>query len=344
MHPAEPPPPSDRSPAPPRPVAVAPPARPRLLDLVRHAMRLRHLSPRTETAYVGWIRRFILFHGKRHPGEMGAFEVVAFLSDLAVRGKVSASTQNQALAALLFLYREVLGVELAGLDDAVRARRPQSLPVVLSRDEVRRVLAQLPPTPRLAATLLYGGGLRLLEALRLRVKDVDFDRRQLVVRRPKGGRDRAVPLPRIAEAPLRRHLEQGQRLHRDDLARGLEGLPLPGGLARKYPGAARAWAWQWVFPATRIGVDPASGRRFRHHLHETVMQRAMKLAGERAGIPKRVTCHALRHSFATHLLEDGADIRTVQELLGHRELRTTMIYTHVVDRGPLGVRSPADRL
>lgn len=322
----------------------APPARPRLLDRVRQALRLRHMSPRTEAAYVAWIRRFIFFHAKRHPEEMGAFEVVAFLSDLAVRGRVSASTQNQALAALLFLYREVLDRELHGLDDAVRARRPRPLPVVLSRDEVRRVLAALPPAPRLVATLLYGGGLRLLEGLRLRVKDVDFARRQLAIREPKGGRDRAVPLPRIAEAPLRRHLEQVRRLHQGDLARGLEGPPLPGGLARKYPNAPREWAWQWVFPATRIGVDPASGRRFRHHLHETALQRAVKLAGQRAGLAKRVTCHTFRHSFATHLLEDGADIRTVQELLGHRELRTTMIYTHVLDQGPLGVRSPADKL
>jgi len=254
------------------------------------------------------------------------------------------STQNQALAALLFLYRDVLGRELAGIDQVVRARRPRPLPVVLSRDEVRSVLAQLPPTPRLVGTLLYGGGLRLLEALRLRVKDVDFDRRQLVLREPKGGRDRAVPLPRIAEAPLRRHLQQVRRLHEADLVRGLAGPPLPGGLARKYPNAPREWAWQWVFPATRIGSDPDTGRRFRHHLHETVMQRAVKLAAQGAGLTKRVTCHTFRHSFATHLLEDGADIRTVQELLGHRELRTTMIYTHVLDGGPLGVRSPADRL
>jgi len=328
----------------PPPAPPALPARPRLLDRVRQLLRLRHLSPRTEAAYVAWIRRFIFFHAKRHPDEMGAFEVVAFLSDLAVRGRVSASTQNQALAALLFLYREVLGRELEGLDDAVRARRPRPLPIVLARDEVRRVLAQLPPTPRLVGTLLYGGGLRLLEALRLRVKDVDFARHQLVIREPKGGRDRAVPLPRIAEAPLRRHLEQVRRLHEQDLARGLAGPPLPGGLARKYPDAPREWAWQWVFPATRIGCDPGSGRRFRHHLHETAMQRAVRVAAQRAGLGKRVTCHSFRHSFATHLLEDGADIRTVQELLGHRELRTTMIYTHVLEQGPLAVRSPADRL
>jgi integron integrase len=324
---------------------AAPPANPpRLLDRIRHAARLRHMSRRTEDAYVAWARRFILYHGKRHPQEMGKLEVVAFLSDLAVRGSVTASTQGQALAALLFLYRVVLGLELGGFDHLVRARRPQRLPVVLSREEVGELLAQLPGVHRLVATLLYGSGLRLLEALRLRVKDVDFARRQIVVREGKGNRDRATPLPRVAEAPLRRHLEQVARLHRDDLANGLAGPPLPGGLVRKYPNAPREWAWQWVFPATRIGVDPATRRRFRHHLHESAVQRAVKEALARTRISKRATCHTLRHSFATHLLEDGSDVRTVQELLGHRELRTTMIYTHVLQQGPLGVRSPADRL
>jgi integron integrase len=215
---------------------------------------------------------------------------------------------------------------------------------VLSRDEVRELLAQLPGVHRLIATLLYGGGLRLLEALRLRVKDVDFGRRQLVVREGKGNRDRAAPLPRVAEAPLRRHLERVAQLHREDLARGLAGPPLPGGLARKYPNAPSEWAWQWVFPATRTGVDVETRRRFRHHLHETAVQRAVKDALARTGIRKRASCHTFRHSFATHLLEDGSDVRTVQELLGHRELRTTMIYTHVLEQGPLGARSPADRL
>ena len=275
---------------------------------------------------------------------MGALEVVAFLSDLAVRRRVAASTQNQALAAILFLYRVVLGRELEGLGASVRARRPQPLPVVLARDEVRVVLAQLAGVHRLVATLLYGGGLRLLEALRLRVKDIDFARRQLLVRQGKGNRDRGAPLPRVAESVLRRHLERVARLHRDDLVRGVWGPPLPGGLERKYPNAPREWAWQWVFPATRFGVDPETGRRFRHHLHETAIQRAVKRAVAAAGITKRATCHTFRHSFATHLLEDGADIRTVQELLGHRDLRTTMIYTHVLEQGPLGVRSPADRL
>ncbi len=323
---------------------AAPPGPPKLLDRIRHAARLRHLSPRTEDSYVTWARRFILFHDRRHPDQMGALEIVAFLSDLAVRGRVAASTQNQALSALLFLYRAVLGREIEGIDGAVRAPRPQRLPVVLSREEVRRVLVELPAVHRLVATLLYGGGLRLLEALRLRVKDVDFDRRQLVLRDPKGGRDRAAPLPRIAVTPLRRHLVLVHRLHLSDLADGLSGPPLPGGLERKYPNARREWAWQWVFPATRTGTDPRTRRRFRHHLHETAVQRAVKAAVAKAGIPKRVSCHTFRHSFATHLLEDGSDVRTVQELLGHRELSTTMIYTHVLQQGPLGVRSPADRL
>jgi integron integrase len=325
--------------------ASTPPAQPpRLLDRVRQAARLRHMSRRTEDAYVNWIRRFILFHGKRHPQEMGSHEVVVFLSDLASARRVTASTQNQALAAILFLYRTVLGIQIDGLDATVRAPRSHVLPVVLGRDEVRAVLAQLPDVYRLIATLLYGGGLRLLEALRLRVKDVDFARRQLLVRQGKGNRDRGAPLARIAEAPLRRHLEQVARLHRDDLARGLWGPPLPGGLEQKYPNAPREWAWQWVFPATRIGVDPTTRRRCRHHLHESAVQRAVKQAVAAAGITKRATCHTFRHSFATHLLEDGSDVRTVQELLGHRELRTTMIYTHVLQNGPLGVRSPADKL
>jgi integron integrase len=275
---------------------------------------------------------------------MSTLEVVAFLSDLAVRSRVSASTQNQALAALLFLYRAVLGRDLEGLDKVVRAPRPLRLPIVLSREEVRAVLARLPEVHRLVSTLMYGGGLRLLEALRLRIKDVDFDRRALVVREGKGDRDRAAPLPRVAEPPLRRHLERVRTLYRQDLAQGLAAAPLPGRLALKYPNAPREWAWQWAFPATRIGVDSATGLRFRHHLHETAVQRAVKRAVAEAGIAKRATSHTFRHSFATHLLEDGADIRTVQELLGHRELRTTMIYTHVLEQGPLGVRSPADRL
>jgi integron integrase len=318
---------------------------PRLLERVCLEARRRRLSPRTEEAYAGWVRRFVLFHGKRHPEELGAPEVAAFLSDLAVRGRVSASTQNQALGALLFLYRHVLGRELGQLGDAVRASAaPRHLPVVLARDEVRDVLAQLEDPYRLVAVLLYGGGLRLLEALRLRIKDVDFSRHQIVVRRGKGARDRVTTLPMRAEPDLRRHLESVHWLHQRDLADGFDGAALPDALDRKLPTASREWPWQWAFPATRTWTHPESGRRFRHHLHETAVQRAVKRAADAARIPKRVTCHTFRHSFATHLLEDGTDIRTVQELLGHSELRTTMVYTHVLDRGPLGVRSPADRL
>ncbi|MCA9509932.1 MAG: integron integrase, partial [Myxococcales bacterium] len=311
------------------PDAPRPPP-PRLLDRVRATMRLRHMSRRTEDAYVAWIRRFIFFHGKRHPAEMGAPEVVAFLTDLAVARSVSASTQNQALAALLFLYRDVLEIALEGLDAAVRAKRPVRLPVVLSRDEVRAMLAELDGVPRLVAVLLYGGGLRLLEALRLRIKDVDFDRQQLVIRDPKGKRDRVAPLPRSSLPALEHHLAHVRRTFESDREHRVAGPPLPDALARKAPHAATEWRWQWLFPATRLGTDPHTRRRFRHHLHETAVQRAVRQAAERAGLHKRITCHTFRHSFATHLLEDGADIRTVQELLGHREVRTTMIYTHVL--------------
>jgi len=257
---------------------------------------------------------------------------------------VSASTQNQALSAILFLYRVVLRRELEGLDDTVRARRPRHLPVVLSRDEVRAVLAALDGVPRIAATLLYGGGLRVMECLRLRIRDLDFDRRCVSVRGGKGGRDRQTTLPRRGEPALREYLDRVRRLHRRDLARGHGQVRLPYALARKYPSAASDWSWQWVFPASRISADPRTGERHRHHLHESVLQRAVRRAGIEARLQKRVTCHSLRHSFATHMLEDGADIRTVQELLGHRDVKTTMIYTHVLRLGPQGVSSPADRL
>jgi integron integrase len=307
-------------------------------------MRLHHYSHRTERAYVQWIRRFILFHGKRHPAEMGREEVTAFLSALAVERHVSGSTQNQALAALLFLYGQVLSLELPWLDDLVRAPRSARLPVVLSRDEVRAVLQRLHGTHRLMAFLLYGAGLRLLECARLRVKDIDFAAHQIVVRSGKGAKDRVTLLPSAAHNVLERQLTRVRDLHQRDLGLGAGWVELPFALARKYPNAGREWPWQWVFPATRIYTEPGTGQRRRHHLHETVLQRAVHRAVRDAGIAKPATCHTFRHSFATHLLESGYDIRTVQELLGHRDVRTTMIYTHVLNRGPGAVRSPADAL
>jgi len=307
-------------------------------------MRLRHFSPRTEEAYVGWMRRYWEFHGRRPPAELDAAHVTAFLNFLAGQRRVSASTQNQALAALLFLYREVLGQELPWLDDLVRAKTPGRLPTVLTRDEVRAVLAKLDVVPRLMATLLYGSGLRLLECCRLRVKDVDFARNQIVVRRGKGDRDRATMMPQSVQGDLRAHLAHVQAQHRRDLVAGAGWVELPAALGRKLPSAGREWPWQWVFPATRLYVHAETGQRRRHHLHETVLQGAVRRAVLAAGIPKRATCHTFRHSFATHLLEDGSDIRTVQELLGHKDVATTMVYTHVLNRGPAGVRSPADNL
>jgi integron integrase len=320
------------------------PPKPRLLDRVRQALQARHGSRRTEKAYVAWVRRYVLFHGKRHPADMGAAEITQFLSSLATEGNVAASTQNQALSALLFLYRHVLEQELPWLDGVVRAKQAERLPVVLTRDEVRAVLRELEGPPRLMAILLYGAGLRLLECARLRVKDVDFAASQIVVRAGKGDRDRMTMLPGAVKADLARHLEGVRAQHEADVRRGAGWVELPWALARKYPGAGREWAWQWVFPATRLYVDRVTGQRRRHHLHETVLQRAVKEAVRRAGIAKPATCHTFRHSFATHLLEDGHDIRTVQELLGHRDLSTTMIYTHVLNRCPAGVRSPADRM
>src|SRR5262245_4056434 len=275
---------------------------------------------------------------------MGAPELTRYLSSLAVDGNVAASTQNQALSALLFLYREVLGQDVPWLDDVMRAKRPIRLPVVLTRDEVRSVIQKLRGTPRLMAILMYGAGLRLLECARLRVQNVDFVRHQIVVRGGKGDKDRVTPLPSIVTAELTRHLDFVKKQHERDHSAGAGWVELPWALARKYPNAGREWAWQWVFPATRFYVDRATGQRRRHHLHESVLQRAFKEAVRRAGIAKPATCHTLRHSFATHLLEDDRDIRTVQELLGHRDVSTTMIYTHVLNRGPSGVRSPADQM
>ena len=320
------------------------PQKSRLLDSVRDAIRSRHYSRNTEEASVAWIRRYIFFHGKRHSAEMGAEEATRFLSSLAVDGHVAASTQNQALSALLFLYREVLQQNLPWLEGVIHAKRPIRLPVVLTREEVQAVLSHLRGTPRLMGTLLYGAGLRLLECARLRVKDVDFAMNQILVRDGKGQKDRVTLLPATAKGDLARHLEAVSQQHHRDLGRGAGWVALPGGLERKYPTAGREWAWQWVFPATTSYVDRETGKRRRHHLHESVVQRAVKEAVHRAGIAKLATPHTLRHSFATHLLEDGYDIRTVQELLGHKDVSTTMIYTHVLNRGPAAVRSPADRL
>jgi integron integrase len=317
---------------------------PRLLDLVRDRLRLKHYSLRTETAYVGWIKRYIVFHGKRHPREMGKAEVEAFLTALAVERNVSAATQAQALSALLFLYQEVLGSELPWLDEVTRAKKPARLPVVLTEAEIAALLEQVEePTCSLVVRLLYGTGLRLLEGLRLRIKDVEFARREILVRDGKGGKDRVTMLPESLIAPLRAQVAQAGALHREDVARGRGAVWLPDALALKYPNAARSLGWQYVFPAAGFSVDPRSGEVRRHHFDEKRIQRAVKRAAEAAGIVKPVSPHTLRHSFATHLLAAGYDIRTVQELLGHSDVSTTMIYTHVLNRGGRGVVSPLDR-
>ncbi|HKQ60615.1 MAG TPA: integron integrase [Candidatus Polarisedimenticolaceae bacterium] len=330
---------SEGPPRPPRSDGSAP----RLLDQVRAVVRSRHYSRRTETAYVQWIVRFLRHHRGRHPREMGESELRAFLSSLASEGRVSASTQNQASSALLFLYRQVLRIEVPWIANVTRAKAPARLPVVLTRDEVRATLEQLTGTPRLMAELLYGSGLRLLECCRLRIKDVDFAAHEIVVRAGKGDRDRRTLLPAALEASLRQQVDTARRQHERDLAAGAGWVELPGALARKYPAAGRSWPWQWVFPAARHYRDPDTGQLRRHHLHETVLQRGFHEAVLKARLAKPATCHSLRHSFATHLLQDGYDIRTIQELLGHRDVATTMIYTHVLNRGGRGVRSPLDR-
>jgi integron integrase len=317
---------------------------PKLMEQVRRAIRVRHYSRRTEEAYVGWIRRYIAHHGMRHPATLEAAHVASLLTSLATDQHVSASTQNQALCAVLFLHRVVLGRDLGIVNGVVRARTPPRLPVVLTRAEVSAILAQLTGTVWLVAALLYGAGLRLQEALALRVKDVDTERYQIAVRQGKGRKDRMTPLPERVKVRLVEHLEVVKRQHLMDVEQGAGTVPLPDALARKYPSAGSQWAWQFVFPAGRICRDPRFGPPCRFHLHETAVQRAVADAVRKAGIPKRASCHTFRHSFATHLLEDGYDIRTVQELLGHADVSTTMIYTHVLNRGALGVRSPADRL
>ena len=319
---------------------------PRLLERMRREIRLRHYSIRTEDAYVDWARRYIVFHGRRHPLQLGAADVTAFLSHLASDRNVAPATQNQAKAALLFLYREVLGLTLPWLNDIVAAKTPRRLPTVLTATEVRALLGEMESggTAGLVAALLYGTGMRLLEALRLRVKDLGFERREIIVRDGKGGKDRVTVLPENLIGPLQAQLVRVQAQHTQDIENGHGEVWLPSALALKYPHAARAWGWQWVFPASRISTDPRSGALRRHHLLEAMVQRPMAEAARRAGIVKPCSPHVLRHSFATHLLQAGYDIRTVQELLGHSDVSTTMIYTHVMNRGGRGVLSPFDRM
>lgn len=315
-----------------------------LLDEVRGAIRVRHYSIRTEDAYIGWIRRFILYHDKRHPKDMGEAEVGAFLSHLAVQGNVAASTQNQALNALVFLYKIVLERPLQSIGGVVRAKKPQKLPVVLTPEEVKEVLRHLQGSRWLVGCLLYGSGLRLMEAVRLRVKDLDFDHRAIFVRSGKGGKDRVVTFPDVVMTPIKQHLEHVRMVHEKDLADGFGAVYLPYALARKYPNAPREWHWQYVFPAGNRSVDRRTGVERRHHIDESGVQKAVKAAVRKAELRKPASCHSLRHSFATALLERGMDIRTVQEQLGHKDVRTTQIYTHVIERGANGVVSPLNQL
>lgn len=313
-----------------------------LLATTRAAIRARHMSLRTEKAYLHWVWRFVLFHGRRHPRDLGAPEVERFLTHLATQNQVSESTQNQALAAILFLYRHVLKTDLPWLANVVRARRPKRLPVVLTREETRRVLSNLRGTPWLVASLLYGSGLRLSECLALRVKDLDLDRAELVVRDGKGRKDRVTTLPESLQLPLQAHLARLRDWHAEQCRQKLPGVSLPTALRRKYPAAPTSWAWQFLFPSPQICRDPWSGDPVRHHMHPNTIQRAVSGAVRRAGIDKPASCHTFRHCFATHLIESGYDIRTVQELLGHSNVQTTMIYTHVLNKGGRAVRSPLD--
>jgi len=316
----------------------------KLLGEMRDLIRRKHYSIRTEQAYLEWAKRYILFHGKRHPQEMGEVQIVAFLNDLAVKRNVAASTQNQALNALVFLYRQVLGREEMTLDDITRAKRPERLPTVFDRSEIERLFVHMEGTPKLVAALLYGAGLRLLEGLRLRIQDIELERSQIIVRNGKGAKERVTLLPPALVPAIHDQMALARQLHAQDLAAGFGEVYLPYALARKYPNAARQWGWQYLFPAGNTAVDPRSGKTRRHHLGESAVQRAVKKAIGAAGIHKHGSCHSLRHSFATHLLEDGYDVRTVQELLGHSDVRTTMIYTHVMNKGPLGVKSPLSRI
>ena len=318
--------------------------KPKLLDQVRAAIRTRHYSRRTEKAYLGWIKRFILFHNKRHPAEMSAVEISQFLSHLALKENVAASTQNQALYAIIFLYKNVLDREIGEIDNIVWAKKPKKLPVVFTKTEVKTVIKQLSGVKWIMANLLYGAGLRLMECLRLRVQDIDFEYNQIIIRDAKGQKDRVTVLPEIVKEALEKHLEKVKRLHEKDLVQGFGEVYLPYALERKYTNANKQWKWQYIFPSEKLSIDPRSGKKRRHHLDESVLQRTVKEAIRQAGINKNGNCHTFHHSFATHLLEDGYDIRTVQELLGHEDVSTTMVYTHVMKKGGLGVKSPADKL
>ncbi len=317
--------------------------KPRLLEEVRRRLRVKHYSLRTEGAYIGWIKRFVAANGRRHPRDLGVGEIEAFLSTLAVQGQVAASTQNQALSALLFLYREVLAIDLPWMENVVRAKRPRRLPVVLSRGEVQALLMRLDGRTWVLASLLYGTGMRLMEGLRLRVKDVDFARNEVTVRNGKGGKDRRTVLPKSLLEPLQREVERARSLHAEDLLAGFGAVWLPHALARKYPNAPREFGWQYVFPSAHRSVDPRDGTTRRQHFDDGALSRALRNARVSAGIDKPVSAHTLRHSFATHMIEAGYDIRTVQELLGHKDVATTQIYTHVLNRGAGGVMSPLDR-
>jgi integron integrase len=317
---------------------------PKLIDQVRHYLRVRHYAIKTEKTYVAWIKRYIYYHGKRHPKDMGVREIEAFLTHLAVNLNVAASTQNQAFNALLFLYKHILRREIKEPINAFRAKRPTLVPTVMTTDETGRLLSAMQGTQQLMAKLIYGSGLRLMECVRLRVKDLDFGLSHVVVRNGKGFKDRVTILPENLQTLMKTQLEYARRLHENDLNKGFGTVHLPYALARKYPNAQKEWIWKFVFPSRTLSIDPRSGKKQRHHLHESSVQKAVRKAAKTVGILKHVTCHTLRHSFATHLLQQGYDIRTIQDLLGHKDVSTTMIYTHVIKKGGMAVRSPVDSL
>ncbi|MBN1474250.1 MAG: integron integrase [Syntrophaceae bacterium] len=318
--------------------------KPKLLDQLSQAMRSRHYSRKTEATYIHWIKRFIFFHNVRHPKDMAEPEINAFLTNLAVKEHVSASTQNQALCAIIFLYKYVLDRKIGDIGEVIRAKKSVRLPVVMTKSEVKAILENLKDDKWIIAYLMYGAGLRLMECLRLRIQDLDFSKNQIIVRSGKGDKDRITMFPESVKKPLIEHLSKVKKIHESDIANGFGRVLLPDALTRKYPNASKKWCWQWVFPQNTLWHNKKTGEHGRHHIHETIIQKLVKDAVVKAGLVKRATCHTFRHSFATHLLEDGYDIRTVQELLGHKDLKTTMIYTHVLNKGPSAVRSPADSL